>query len=152
MDVTEPGEVTVPVAMTGPAVYAALDRTGSQRGLFTADYLEAIDHATRTRDICLVAEVVRSWWERLGGDPQVSAADRVAEHPDEHAVYDALGPADRVRYAGEVKRALEVAALNLDHRPVEELIISWAPGPVRTRRPRKTTQINPRKGHIQPYE
>lgn len=133
--------------MTGPAVRAALDPV--DRARFEAQFRTALVEVTRSFDVERLAEVVRDWWIRVGGDPAVAEQDRavaaraasLAERTREHpcpvhvpqrvvnrtgpVVRAALPEPARVEFDTQFERALVEAAETFDHRPAHRVVLTW---------------------------
>lgn len=130
--------------VNGAWVHRALSE--SDRSNFESQYAFALAGARLTYEIEPLADVVREWWVRAGGDRDAADADRYRSHQDATitrrpqlpqqdptrwvdrtgpAVFAALSPDDRVRFELDFAGAADFAAQSYDHRRLVEVVAEW---------------------------
>ncbi|MFR9723353.1 DUF6247 family protein [Streptomyces sp. MS19] len=130
--------------LDGRRVYDALGVEARRE--FAEEFGFALAGVRRTYEVEPLAEVVRAWWVRAGGDRDVPEADRrrslldatISRRPRREqvepvrwvdrtgpAVYASLSVEDRARFALDFEGALDVVAESWDYRPALLVVHDW---------------------------
>ncbi|MFD5320386.1 DUF6247 family protein [Streptomyces sp. NPDC127098] len=134
----------------------------SQRKEFEDEFAFALRGTRITYEVEPLAEVVRTWWEAAGGDQDVVDADRFRSQRDatitrrpRHrsqqdptrwvdrtgpAVYAALTPDDRSRFALDFDGAADRAERTFDHRHLLLVVHEWWTPACRNANPEQLAQ------------